>query len=100
MGEPARKADTLLVQLSVADLEAIVQRSVRAEFAAAQPKAKEVIGFKEACELLDASAPTVRRWVHKEGLPHVRLGGRVGGKILKFRRSEVLAWLDAKRTSE
>jgi excisionase family DNA binding protein len=96
MGEPARKED-MLVTLRVSDLEAIVQRSVRAALAANEPKAKEVLGFGELCELLDASAPTVRRWVKEEGLPHVRLGGRVGGKILKFRRSEVMAWLDAKR---
>jgi excisionase family DNA binding protein len=97
MGEPARKED-MLVTLRVADLEAIVLRSVKAAMALAAPEAKEVLGFKDACELLDASAPTVRRWTREEGLPYIRLGGRTGGKILKFRRSEVLAWLDNRRT--
>lgn len=93
MAEAARKQE-LMVTLTVSELEALMLKTVRKAIAEQPPTdAKDVLGFKEVCELVDASAPTVRRWIQNDGMPHVRLGGRKGGKILKFRRSEVLAWL-------
>jgi excisionase family DNA binding protein len=93
MAEPARKQD-LMVTMTVADLEALMLRTVKKAFAErTEAELKEVMNFKELCELVDASAPTVRRWIRDDDLPHAKLGGRRGRTILKFRRSEVLAWL-------
>ncbi|HEU4731734.1 MAG TPA: helix-turn-helix domain-containing protein [Kofleriaceae bacterium] len=96
MADAARKLD-LVVTLSVEQLRALIREEVDGVIARQRPKGKEVLGFGEVCELLDASAPTVRRWIQKDNLPYIKLGGRSGGKILKFRRSEVLAWLDGRR---
>jgi excisionase family DNA binding protein len=46
----------------------------------------------EVAELLGFAPATIQDWAQKKGLPHWKPGGR-----LRFRESEVLAWLDERR---
>lgn len=47
---------------------------------------------RQLADLLGFSAATVQDWVERGDLPGFRVGGR-----LRFRESEVLAWLEERR---
>lgn len=47
------------------------------------------ISIDEAAEYLGVKASTIRSWVKTKGMPHYR----VGGKLLKFKRSEIDDWI-------
>jgi len=51
---------------------------------------REYLSKKELCEYLGISARTSEDWVKSRGLPHFR----IGGKILRFKRSQVDEWLE------
>jgi excisionase family DNA binding protein len=57
-----------------------------------------LIGIAEVAKLLSCSTMAVRKWT-KEGLiPHFRIGmGDPNKKMYKFRKSEVMEWLESKR---
>lgn len=54
--------------------------------------AKEIIGIDEAIELLGIAKPTIYTKTSKGEIPHFKRG-----KKLYFRRSELLAWIEAGR---
>ena len=55
----------------------------------------------EASAILRASEATVARLRRDEGLPCIILGrGPAGREIVRFRLSEILAWLDSRRENQ
>ena len=57
---------------------------------------KEVITAKQACEILDCHRNTLYKLIEQEGLPSFRL---TKGSPHKFRRSELLQWIEDKENS-
>lgn len=51
----------------------------------------EVIGYAAAARELAVNVNTLYAWVHQKRVPHIRYGRR----NVRFRRSELLAWLEA-----
>ena len=47
------------------------------------------ISIDEAADYLGVKASTIRSWIKNKGMPHYR----VGGKLLKFKRSEIDEWI-------
>jgi excisionase family DNA binding protein len=56
--------------------------------------AERLLTARELADLLGFSASTVQDWTERDELPAFKIGGR-----LRFRESEVLAWLEERRTS-
>lgn len=83
----------VLVVVAREELAAIVREAVRAELASAPAAASEYLDATTLAELLGVARSTVPQLVKREGLPTVRLG-----RAYRFRRTEVIAWLEA-RTS-
>lgn len=50
------------------------------------------ISIEEAADYLGVKTSTVRSWIKNKGMPHYR----VGGKLLKFKRSEIDEWIKCK----
>lgn len=48
----------------------------------------------DVAELIGTSTRTVKRYMATAGLPHYR----IGGKLVRFRRSEVAEWLERSRS--
>ena len=74
-----------------------VQRALRKELRlaieelrSAAPTVKEFLSVQEAAELVDVSATTVREWM-AAGLRHYQKG-----RVVRLRRSELLAFLSVK----
>jgi excisionase family DNA binding protein len=51
--------------------------------------AAELVDYDEAAHMLGVPKGTVYGWVHLKAIPHVRLGPR----LVRFVRSEIVAWL-------
>jgi len=59
----------------------------------------ELVSLKTLSEHLDADRTTVRRWLNEGGVRPYALGrGRNGG--VRYRWTEVKAWLDARRLTD
>ena len=56
--------------------------------------AKKIIGKKEGSEILGIKKQTLYEWVVQRKIPFIKVG-----RLTKFRRSDLEAWLK-KRTSE
>ncbi len=54
-----------------------------------------LLSYREVATLLGVKVGTLYCWVHRRHMPHVRLGKRV----VRFRRDEIVAWLDANRVT-
>lgn len=54
---------------------------------------KLLLNVKEIAAALGVSTATVNKWKKAEGLPHIKVG-----KSVRFRESDVRAWLDSKAT--
>lgn len=80
-----------LVLVDRGELAAIVREAVRAELAAAPAAASEYLDATTLAEMLGVARSTVPQLVKREGLPAVRLG-----RAYRFRRAEVVAWLEAR----
>lgn len=52
----------------------------------------EMLGYIEAAALLGVPIGTVYAWVSRHRIPHVRLGPR----LVRFRRSEIERWIEAR----
>lgn len=50
---------------------------------------RELLGYREAKDILGVPLGTLYAWVHARRIPHIRLGPR----LVKFRRSELEQWL-------
>lgn len=55
---------------------------------------KELLTVREAAELLSVAESTVYEWAGEQRIPVVRLGRRT----LRFRRVDLLRWIDAQNT--
>lgn len=49
------------------------------------------ISIDEAAIYLGVKTATIRSWIKNKGMP----SHRVGGKLLKFKKSEIDAWIDS-----
>lgn len=47
------------------------------------------ISIEEAADYLGVKTSTIRSWIKNKGMPHYR----VGGKLLKFKHSEIDEWI-------
>jgi excisionase family DNA binding protein len=56
---------------------------------------EQLLSARELAEILGFSASTVVDWAEAGRLPAFKVGGR-----LRFRESEVLAWLETKRAGQ
>jgi len=57
-----------------------------------------LIGIAEVAKLLSCSTMAVRKWTREGLIPHYRIGmGDPNKKMYKFRKSEVMEWLESKR---
>jgi hypothetical protein len=61
----------------------------------ARREAAELWTDKEACQFLSAEPRTLRLWRHTRGLPFIR----ITSKVLRYRRNDLEAWLDARRVA-
>lgn len=81
-----------VVMLTVDELHALVREAVRAELGAvAQAEEREVLTREQAAELLQVHPTVLVRYVKRDGLPALKVGPE-----WRFRRSELLAWLEAR----
>ena len=86
----AKDGDGLAVTLTVDELRALVREAVRDEVSRTTEES-EILTRDDAAALLQVHPVMVTRYVRKEGLPAIPLG-----REWRFRRSEILAWLDAR----
>ena len=56
---------------------------------------ERLMTIQEVAEYLQCSVSTLRRWVRRGKVPHYRMG-----KMVRFRRSELDAWLIAFQEGE
>lgn len=49
----------------------------------------EFLSYDDLSSYLGVPKGTIYTWVHQKRIPHIRITGR----LIRFRRSEVLAWL-------
>lgn len=85
-------ADTMLVTLTVAELEELVRSAVRSELAKPATADSDVLTLKGVASLLQRHTKVVMRLVSEEGLPCVWISEREP----RFFRSKVLAWLETR----
>ena len=52
------------------------------------------IGIKEAAEYMDVTKDTVRNWIKKTDIPAHKIG-----KLWKFKKSELDAWIKSGRSA-
>lgn len=82
-----------VIVVSPEQLEAMIERAVRRALDERQPAEEaEWLDVQGAAEILGVHRRTVAKLVAKKGLPAVRLGA---GKIYRFRRRDVEAWLES-----
>jgi hypothetical protein len=70
------------------------KRKPKTPVRAAIPAAKEILTDAELAAELGVLPRTLRLWRHTRALPHVRLTA----KVIRYRRSDIDAWLDRSRT--
>ncbi len=82
--------------LTPEELHELVTSAVRAELAKVRPEPEsEIMTCEQVAELLGVHTRTVRHLIRDEGLPPLR---RIG-KLWRFRRSDVLAWMANRKKS-
>lgn len=79
----------MIVQLTTAQLSAIVEHAVRAALSSADREPAEWLDASAVAEIVNVHPRTVSKLVKREGLP----AHRVTEKLLRYQRAEVLAWL-------
>ena len=82
----------LAVTLTVDELRALVRDAVRAELGDRAEPESEFMTRDQVAELLHVDVRSVTNYVKKRGLPAMKLGGNEW----RFRRSEVLKWIEEK----
>jgi excisionase family DNA binding protein len=53
----------------------------------------DVLRYADAAKLIGVAVPTMHAFVHERRVPHFRLSAR----LVIFRRSDLLAWLESRR---
>jgi excisionase family DNA binding protein len=59
------------------------------------PKQKQLLGTKEASELLGISRSTLYEWIIQKKIPHIKVG-----RLVKFKREDLEDWLKEKTQKE
>ncbi len=57
--------------------------------------AEKYINIDEAAEYLGVKPSTIRSWIKTKNMP----AHRVGGKLLKFKRSEIDKWVQSEKNT-
>ncbi len=65
----------VLISLSKEDLKNLIKDSIREELN--RKKEKELMTFKETCDLLNISASCLNQWKAQGRIPYKRLGKRI-----------------------
>lgn len=86
MTDPAR-----VVVVTADELRQLVREAVRAELAARPNVDDDWIDQRTVARMLCVKPATIPGYVKREGLPAHR-----GGRFYTFRRSEVIAWMEAR----
>lgn len=86
---PAQELARVVV-VDLAELVAVVREAVRSELTAT-PEHAPYLDAAQLAELLGVARSTIPQLVKREGLPVIRLG-----RAYRFRRSEVVTWLEAR----
>lgn len=60
------------------------------------PKTDNYIGIDEVAEYLGVKASTVRTWIKTKNMP----AHKIGGKLWKFKKSEIDEWVDGDKSEE
>ena len=90
--------DTLIFNLTVSQLQQLIDEGINKGLkkiplqAPEQPDLlNDIITIEEACKLINLARPTIYGLVQKRKIPHFKQGG------LRFRRKELIAWIEAGR---
>ena len=87
-------ADTMLVTMTAAQLESLVEKAVDRALAKARPSATgataPVLNSDEAAAYLKMPVGVLRKRVRKGEVPSFKIGS-----LLRFRVTELEAWLDS-----
>jgi excisionase family DNA binding protein len=94
MGDAAEKQQVEVVNVSVDRLREIVSDVVGKVMNtnAAPALVSELMTIEQCAELLLSTPRTLKKWIKSDDLP----GHKVGAEY-RFRRAEVVEWLDARR---
>lgn len=85
-----------LIDLTDVDLRALVLEVVRSELASSRPSEPEVLSTKDAAVLLGIHPGTLQKMTREGRIPvHF-----IGGGVRRYKRSELLRWLDENRADE
>ena len=79
--------------LTTDEVRELVRSVLREELANHQNPATDVLTAERVAEMLEVHVKTVAKLVVRDGLPAHRLG-----REYRFRRAEVLAWLEERAT--
>lgn len=82
---------TMLVTLTIGGLKQLVREAVREELKT--PVAPEYLSAEQVAELIGCGVESIRTYCTRDGLPCVRIG-----KLRRFQRADVLAWLEERRS--
>lgn len=89
----AEKRHEMVVQLSVEELQTLIREGVRAELGALTGRdvkpANEIVSAADAAEILHCSERHVRNLASSGRIPSKRTG-----KLYRFERSKLLAWVE------
>ncbi len=66
-----------------------IREELRRQNKAQQPTVREIMDVQQAAEYLGLSEYTLREWVRKRKIPHLKVNGS-----LRFRKSKLDRWLD------
>jgi excisionase family DNA binding protein len=89
-GSASGDAVSTVVVMSAEELQKLVRETWSEARKAHVPK--EVLTVSEAAELLDLNPKTVLKYINEHALPAHRMGTE-----WRFRRSEILEWLDGRK---
>lgn len=85
MGEAAK---TMLVTLSVDELERLVEKAVSKVLANTNASPLEYLTAEQVAEKVGVCAATVGKWSERDGLPCMR-----EGRVIRYRLEDVRTWL-------
>lgn len=60
-----------------------------------KPGLKPMLTYKEAAKVIGVPVGTLYAWVCQKRVPHVRYGPR----MVRFRRAELVQWIEERRVS-
>jgi excisionase family DNA binding protein len=83
--------EAMLVTLTSGELKRLVRDVVRSEMQA--PAAPEYLSAEQVAEMVGCTVESIRTYCSRDGLPCVRIG-----KLRRFHRGDILAWLEERRS--